>query len=211
MLDRVRSILKAESDAISSLVIAGDVEAAIKSIVACQGKLFTTGIGKAGYVAKKAASTFCTTGTPSVFLHPGDASHGDVGVVSSGDVLLAFSNSGRTREVIETAEFCKRLHVDAVIGMCSSKGSPLGELSDIVLELGDIKEPCPLGFTPSASTTAMIALSDALALTVMEERGFSAEDFALRHHGGYLRRKKPSQGFFDRLDCCSWQLSMSVF
>ena len=189
MKDRVREILQAEARAIEEIPLSDTIEQAISKILACKGKLFTTGIGKAGYVARKAASTFCTTGTPSVFIHPGDASHGDIGVVSGEDVLLAYSNSGKTREVIETTRFCKHLGIASVISICASADSPLGQYSDIVLELGEITEPCPLGLTPTASTSAMIALSDAMALVLMEELSFSAADFAARHHGGYLGEK----------------------
>ncbi len=186
---RVREILESEAAAIRSIPLDTSVAMAVAMLRACTGKVFMTGIGKAGYVARKAASTFSTTGTPSVFLHPGDAPHGDVGVVHTGDLLIAFSNSGQTREVIETIHFCRALGASGVISITASKVSPVGELSDCVLEIGAIKEPCPLALTPTASTTAMIALTDALALTVMEARGFSREDFALRHHGGYLGKK----------------------
>ncbi|MDD2942259.1 MAG: SIS domain-containing protein [bacterium] len=186
MLERVKQILISEARAIENIPVTENIEKAVRAMLNCKGKVFTTGIGKAGYVAKKTASTLSTTGTPSVFLHPGDAPHGDVGVVCRGDLLLTYSNSGRTREVIETVHHAKHLGVDCVISITASAASPLGELSDIVLEIGEIEEPCPLGLTPTASTSAMIALSDALALTVMSERGFSKEDFAVRHHGGYL-------------------------
>jgi len=189
MIERVRKILTAEAEAISKLPLGNSVTGAIRLILNCKGKVFTTGIGKAGYVAKKAASTFSTTGTPAVFLHPGDAPHGDVGVVTSGDVLLTFSNSGKTREVIETVHFCRHLGVSGVISIACSGETPLGKESDYTLELGTIHEPCPLGLTPSASTAAMAALADALALVVMEERGFTKQDFAVRHHGGYLGKK----------------------
>jgi arabinose-5-phosphate isomerase len=189
MIERVRNILKAEADAISAIPLGAAVEQAVQALLSCKGKVFTTGIGKAGYVAKKAASTFSTTGTPSAFIHPGDAPHGDIGVVADGDVLIGYSNSGKTREIIETVHLCRKLGAAKVISVISTKDSPLGNESDIVLEIGPIIEPCPLGFTPSASTTAMMALSDALALVVMEQRGFSKEDFAVRHHGGYLGRK----------------------
>lgn len=189
MIERFRKILMAEAEAIIALPVGKETERAIRVLLTCRGKVFTTGIGKAGYVAKKAASTFSTTGTPAVYLHPGDAPHGDVGVVTEGDVLLTFSNSGKTREVIETVHFCRHLGVETVISIAASAQSPLGLESDIVLELGHIIEPCPLGLTPSASTTAMVAISDALALTVMEQRGFKKEDFAVRHHGGYLGKK----------------------
>ena len=187
--DRIRKILEAEAQAIRDIPINQTAEHAVHAILRCKGKVFTTGIGKAGYVARKAASTFSTTGTPSVFLHPGDAAHGDVGVVSKDDIVIAVSNSGKTREVLETAHFCRRLSVGSIITVCASRTSPLAEQSDIVLEIGEIKEPCPLGFTPTSSTTAMTALLDALALTVMETRGFSKEDFSVRHHGGYLGEK----------------------
>lgn len=188
-LEKVRQILNAEAEAISGIPLSESVEEAIDTLYNCKGKVFTTGIGKAGYIAKKAASTFCTTGTPSIFIHPGDASHGDVGVVQNGDVLIAYSNSGKTGEVLNLIDFCRHLGISSVISICSTKNSPMGEKSDIVLELGSIKEPCPLGLTPSASTAAMAAISDALALTIMEKLNFSASDFAARHHGGYLGEK----------------------
>lgn len=189
VIDRVRQVLSSEAEAINRIPLGESVTAVVDVFLRCKGKVFTTGMGKAGYVAKKVASTLSTTGTPAVFLHPGDASHGDVGVVTKGDVLFAFSNSGKTREVLETVHFCRHLGIEAVIGVTAEKNSPLGQESDFVLELGHIVEPCPLGFTPTASCAAMIALSDALALTVMEERGFTKEDFAARHHGGYLGKK----------------------
>jgi len=189
VLERVKKILLSEAEAIASVPLTSAIEDAITAIVRCRGKVFTTGIGKAGYVARKAASTFSTTGTPSVFLHPADASHGDVGVVSHGDILLGFSNSGKTREVLETVRFCRHLGVASVISVTAVSDSPLANESDIVLEIGAIKEPCPFGLTPTASTSAMVALADALALTAMEERGFTKEDFAARHHGGYLGQR----------------------
>ena len=189
MIERFRKILEAEASAIQAIPVSASALHAVKTLLDCRGKVFTTGIGKAGYVAKKAASTLSTTGTPSVFLHPVDAPHGDVGVVQKGDVLLAFSNSGQTREVIETVHFCRHLGISAVIAVTASAKTPLGDESDIVLEIGRIEEPCPFNLTPTASTTAMAAIVDALALTVMEERGFTREDFAVRHHGGYLGKK----------------------
>ena len=185
----VQQILNAEADAIRAIAVTPAIEQAVTLIGKCRGKLFTTGIGKAGYVAQKAASTFCTTGTPSVFIHPADASHGDVGVAAEGDILLTFSNSGRTREVIETVHFCRHLNVKSVISICAAKDTPLGVESDVVIELGHIKEACPLGLTPSSSAVAMIAIADALALAAMTERGFTKEDWAVRHHGGYLGKK----------------------
>lgn len=184
--DRAQKIINQEITALQSLVFGSDFEEAISHLIGLNGKLITTGIGKAGYIARKAASTFCTTGTPAVFLHPGDASHGDLGLLTKTDFLVAFSNSGKNREVLETAHFARTLNIGKIISITSSKDSPLGEISDVVLQLGKLQEACPLGFTPTSSTTAMLAISDALAIVLMEERGFSKEDFAIRHHGGYL-------------------------
>lgn len=189
ILKRFQLVLDAEAEAIRKIPVNDSAIAAVTALLDCRGKVFTTGIGKAGYIARKAASTFSTTGSPAAFLHPADASHGDVGAVTRGDVLLAFSNSGETREVIETVKFCRALGVETVIAITSHGRSTMGELSDIVLEIGVVTEPCPLELTPTASTTAMIALTDALALTVMEQRGFTKHDFAVRHHGGYLGAK----------------------
>jgi len=187
--DRIKKYLQSEAQAIQAIPLNDSVEKAAKIILGCKGKLFTTGIGKAGYIARKAASTFSTTGTPSVFLHPAESSHGDAGVVSKDDVVLAYSNSGKTREVIETVLFSKALGAQAVIAISSQADTPLGKESDLVLEIGLIEEACPYGLTPTSSTAAMIALSDALALVVMEDRGFTRQDWAERHHGGYLGQK----------------------
>lgn len=189
MINTFRKILDAEAEAIKAIPLGESVNKAVAVLLQCKGKVFTTGIGKAGYIAQKTSSTLSTTGTPSVFLHPGDAPHGDVGVVTKGDILIAFSNSGRTREVLETVHFCRKLGVDQIISITSLENNPLAEESDIVLTIGAIKEPCPLGLTPTASAIAMIALTDALALAVMEKRGFTKEDFSIRHHGGYLGKK----------------------
>jgi arabinose-5-phosphate isomerase len=192
-IDFVKGVLAAEACAITSLPLTGVAEA-IETLVCCTGRVFTTGIGKAGYIARKAASTFCTTGTPAIFLHPGDASHGDVGAVRPGDVLISLSNSGKNREVIELLHFCRRLGLASSIAITASRTSPLAEESDVVIELGSIKEACPLGLTPTASAAAMLAICDALALSVMQEKQFTKEDFALRHHGGYLGKVSREEG-----------------
>jgi len=184
--DKANQIIQSEIEALQSLQIDSSFENAVKSLLSLNGKIITTGIGKAGYIARKAASTFCTTGSPAVFLHPGDASHGDVGILGEYDAIIAFSNSGKNREVLETVSFGKKLGAGPIIAITSSRESPLAELSDHVIALGALKEACPLGFTPSSSTTAMLALADALALVLMEEKGFDKAAFSLRHHGGYL-------------------------
>lgn len=192
MINLAKQILKAEAEAILGLNIDNTFSEAVNELLNCKGKVITTGLGKAGYLARKAASTFSTTGTPSIYLHPADASHGDVGVISSEDVLIALSNSGATREVIETVYFCKSLGAKKVICITGKTDSKLAELSDLTLNIGQIKEPCPLGMTPSASAMAMLALCDVLALVTMEQRGFTKKDFAMRHHGGYLGEKSRS-------------------
>ena len=186
MLEFVKNTLKLEAEAILSIPLVQAVEEAVGILARLEGKLFCTGIGKAGYVARKASSTFSTTGTPSCFLHPGDASHGDIGVVSKRDALMAFSNSGQTREVLETIDFCRKFGISAIVAISSSRNSPMGEICDCTVEIGKVDEACPLGFTPTCSTTAMVAIADALALAAMKAKNFSKEDFALRHHGGYL-------------------------
>ncbi|HBE04107.1 MAG TPA: capsule biosynthesis protein, partial [Spirochaetia bacterium] len=136
--------------------------------------------------AQKLAGTLSSTGTPSVFLHPGESEHGDLGVITSSDLLMVFSNSGKTREIAEMIVLARRLGLKKVIAVTSHAESPIRSLSDIILDIGPISEPCPLGLTPTASTAAMLALGDALALITMEARGFTRKDYGLRHHGGYL-------------------------
>jgi arabinose-5-phosphate isomerase len=166
-LSLIRGILDKEAEAIRNIPLTPAIEKAVELIAHCKGKVFTTGLGKAGYVAQKAASTFCTTGTPSVFLHPSDSSHGDVGAVSQGDILIAISNSGKTREILETVMLSRKLHISAIIAITSTLDTPLAREAEVALEIGIIEEPCPLGLTPSASVAAMSALLDSLALAAM--------------------------------------------
>lgn len=175
-----------EAMAICAIPVDLAYEKAVAAVVNCSGKVFTTGIGKAGYIARKAASTFSTTGASSVFIHPGDASHGDIGVLSASDIIVAFSNSGKTREVLETVSFAKRLDISCVISITSDSNSPLAKNSDIFLNTGHVEEACPFGLTPTASTAVMAAIADSIAIVSMEVRGFTRKDFALRHHGGYI-------------------------
>lgn len=163
-------------------------ERAARLIVDCTGSLLTSGIGKAGHVARKLAATFASTGTPSHFLSPADAVHGDLGSVRKGDVLLILSSSGESDEILRLLNLVKKLD-HPVIAMTSTPANSLGKFADVVLSMGKIEEACPLGLAPSASTTAMLALGDALALSVMQLRHFTAEDFALFHPAGQLGRK----------------------
>ena len=187
--ERVRQILAAEADAISSITVDESFERALDALYDCKGKVVATGMGKAGLVARKFATTMCSTGTPAVFVHPGEAAHGDLGLIAEGDCIVAYSTSGKTREVMELLEFSRHLSAGTIIGITSHADSDLRDLSDIVLDMGEIVEPCPLGLTPSASTVVMHAIGDALTLVLMERKKVTKHDYGLRHHGGYLGRR----------------------
>jgi len=185
---RMRAVLDAEADAIRAIDVSDNFVRAVEVMKACEGKIITTGIGKAGHIAHKFAATLCSTATPAVFVHPAEAAHGDLGLVDTHDVMIAFSTSGKSREVLEILELARHLGVATVIGVTSHPDSELRKLSDFVLDMGEIEEPCPLGLTPSASMAVMLAITDALALALLEHKGVTREDYGLRHHGGYLGR-----------------------
>jgi len=188
--EKGREILRMEAAAVLSLVerIGPEFDAAIETLVACKGHLVVTGMGKAGLVGQKISASFASTGTPSIFLHPAEAYHGDLGRVLAADVVLAISNSGETEEVARLLPPIRQIGAK-VVAITASKASTLGRNSDIVIELGRIEEACPLRLAPSATTTAILALGDALALCVMEARGFDKEQFSFYHPGGDLGRK----------------------
>ena len=186
--ERMQAVLQAEAAAIAAINITDDFERAVVVMQECGGKILTTGMGKAGHIAKKFAATLCSTATPADFIHPAEAAHGDLGLVGERDVMIAFSTSGKSREVIEILELSRHLGVETIIGVTSHPDSDLRDLSDFVLDMGVIEEPCPLGLTPSASMAVMLAISDALALALLEQKGVTREDYGLRHHGGYLGR-----------------------
>ena len=187
--ERIRAVLKAEAEAILAVEVTNEFVAAVETLAACSGKVLTTGIGKAGHIARKFAATLCSTATPADFIHPAEAAHGDLGLVGHNDVMVAFSTSGKSREVLEILEMVRHLGVASVIGVTSHPDSELRGLSDLVLDMGVIEEPCPLGLTPSASMAVMLAISDAIALALLEVKGVTEEDWGLRHHGGYLGRR----------------------
>lgn len=188
-LTRARQILEAEAAAVRNVPLDAEFEKAVSTILTCKGKVVTTGMGKAGAVAQKVASTLCSNGTPAAFLHPGDAAHGDLGLLAKGDVIIAFSTSGKTREVLEMLELAHHFGIDTIIGITSHPDSLIREQSNVVINMGEVVEPCHLGLTPSASSTVMLAIGDALSLVVMQQRKFTREQFGLRHHGGYLGEK----------------------
>ncbi|MEZ6036908.1 MAG: KpsF/GutQ family sugar-phosphate isomerase [Planctomycetota bacterium] len=189
-IERAREIVECEANAVRQLAEGiGDAFVAVtERILQLPGRVVTAGMGKAGFIAQKVSATLASTGTPSIFLHPAEAIHGDLGRVDKGDLVLAFSKSGETEELLVMMPHVKAVGVP-VVSITQSRASTLGRHSDLVLELGRIDEPGPHGLAPSASTTAMLALGDALALVVQEGRCFGPEEFARFHPGGDLGRR----------------------
>ena len=186
---RVRAILDSEAEAIKAVSIDASYGKAVELIETCAGKIITTGMGKAGFVAHKFAAILSSTATPAVFIHPAEAAHGDLGMLAPGDCIVAFSTSGKTREVLEFIQLSRRMNIGSVVGITSHTDSGLRELSDVTINMGVIKEPCPLGMTPTASMAVMSAIGDALALVLMEKKSVTREQYGMRHHGGYLGKK----------------------
>jgi len=164
---RISNVLKREAEAILAVPVGDSYIQAIEAMRDCPGKVLTTGMGKAGHIARKFAATLCSTKTPAVYIHPGEAAHGDLGLIAQDDCIVAFSTSGKTREVIEMLELGRHLGLKTIIGITSHPDSELRTLSDILLDMGEIEEPCPLGLTPSSSIAVMLAISDALALALI--------------------------------------------
>lgn len=189
-LQLARRVLEAEAEAIAAL--GGRVDdafaAAAREIFACAGKVVLTGIGKAGLVARKISATFSSTGTTSIFLHPVEALHGDLGRVGAGDVVIALSHSGATEEIIRLIDHVKA-RGPALIAVTGTAESPLGRHADVTICYGQVQEACPLGLAPTVSTSCMLSLGDALALTVMQMRNFTPDEFAAFHPAGSLGRK----------------------
>lgn len=181
--------MRIESDGILSLIERLDENfvRAVQLLRDCRGKVVVTGLGKSGLICRKIAATLASTGTPAFFLHSGDGVHGDLGMVMKGDVILAVSNSGETDEILKLLPHFK-LHELKMIVMTGNPESSLAKTGDVVLNVG-VNEACPLGLAPTASTTAALAMGDALAVVLLEERGFKEEDFAVRHPGGILGRR----------------------
>jgi len=191
-LKRAREILLVESEAVKNIPLSENLLTAVDLLAGLKGKVVCSGIGKAGIIARKTAATFSSTGTPAVYLHPGEAQHGDLGLIDNNDILLIFSNSGKTRESVELVQLARALHSSAfkVITITAHLDSELAQMSDVALSIGKVEEACTLGMAPTSSTTAMLALGDVLCVLVMEEIGFTKEEFLKRHHGGYLGTKK---------------------
>jgi len=189
-LETAKRVLRVESEAIAGLIARLDArfEKAVELLHACKGRVVVTGLGKSGLVGRKIAATFASTGTPALFLHAGEALHGDLGMLAAGDVLLAISSSGETGELLELLESVKRLDVP-LIALTANPKSTLAGASSIVLDIAVKEEACSLNLAPTASTAAAMAMGDALAISLLERRGFNEEDFAALHPGGRLGNK----------------------
>lgn len=184
------AVIDAEVEAINALKSRLDDEfrQSCETILACKGRVIVSGMGKSGHISNKIAATLASTGTPAFFVHPGEALHGDLGMITGDDVVIAISNSGNTDEVITLAGLVKRLGA-SVIGMSSDNQSPLAKIADHHLNISVEKEACPMGLAPTSSTTVTLVLGDALAVALLEARGFTAEDFARSHPGGRLGKR----------------------
>lgn len=190
ILERARRVLEIEAEAVASLVprLGEEFIRAVEILYECEGRVVLTGMGKSGFVAKKIAATLTSTGTPALYLHPAEGLHGDLGMVLRGDVVVAVSNSGNTTEIMEIVPALKRFGV-RLISLVGNLQSALAKESDVAIDVGVKEEACSLNLTPTASTTAALAMGDALAVALLEKRGFKVEDFATIHPGGRLGRR----------------------
>lgn len=191
MKESIKDILQQEAQAVMNIPITDGFEKAVKLIVEQvhnkKGKLITSGMGKAGQIALNIATTFCSTGTPAIFLHPSEAQHGDLGVLQANDIFLLISNSGKTREIVELVSLARKLNKDIkIVVITGNADSPLAKEADVCLSTGNPKEVCPLGMTPTTSTTAMTVIGDIIVVQTMKTIRFSIEEYSKRHHGGYL-------------------------
>jgi arabinose-5-phosphate isomerase len=185
-----RRALEIERDALSALVgrIDANFAAACSVLLGCKGRVVVTGMGKSGHIGSKIAATLASTGTPAFFVHPGEASHGDLGMITREDVVLAMSNSGETAEILTLLPLLKRMRVP-LVAMTGKPASTLARSADVHLDVSVALEACPLNLAPTASTTATLAMGDALAVALLDARGFKPEDFAMSHPGGALGRR----------------------
>lgn len=190
ILERARQVIKIEAEAVAALIprLGENFVRAVHILYECKGRVVLTGMGKSGLVAKKIATTLASTGTPALYLHPAEGVHGDLGMIVRGDVVVAVSNSGDTAEIVEILPALKRFGVK-LIALVGNPHSLLAEESDVALDVGVHEEACPLNLTPTASTTAALAMGDALAVALLEKRGFKVEDFADLHPAGKLGRR----------------------
>ena len=194
MTESIKELLQKEAQAVLNIPVTDAYEKAVALIVEQihwkRGKLVTSGMGKAGQIAMNIATTFCSTGVPSVFLHPSEAQHGDLGILQENDLLLLISNSGKTREIVELTRLAHILNPTLkFMVITGNPNSPLANQWDVCLSTGKPDEVCTLGMTPTTSTTAMTVIGDILVVQTMKETHFSMEEYSKRHHGGYLGEK----------------------
>lgn len=187
LLDMAKDVFDIEGNAVLELKyrLNGNFTKAIEILYSCKGKIIVTGMGKSGLIGRKIAATLCSTGTPAVFLHPAESIHGDSGIITKSDVVIAISNSGETNELLNLLPLIKRFGVP-VVGLTGAINSTLADKSDVVLDISVEKEACPLNKAPTASTTVTLAMGDAIAVCLLKKRGFSADDFLMFHPGGAL-------------------------
>ena len=198
MKDTIKRVIEREAQAIKNIPVSSSFQKATELIYERvhlnNGKLVASGMGKAGQIAANIATTFSSTGTPAVFLHPSDSQHGDLGIVQKNDVLLLISNSGKTREIIELVELANNLFKNLpLIVISSNPEGILAKNANVFIFTGNPEEVCPLGLSPTTSTTVMTVIGDALVVSMMEKIGFTSDDYAKRHHGGYLGDKSRMQ------------------
>lgn len=197
-IEDIRNILHSEANAILNIPVGDHFEKAVALIVEHVhqrgAKLVTSGMGKAGQIAMNIATTFCSTGIPAVFLHPSEAQHGDLGILQEGDLMLLVSNSGRTREILELIDLVENFRPNTpLIVITGNQESLLAQRADVCLYTGGASEVCPLGLTPTTSTTLMTVIGDILVVTTMKATQFDARKYAMRHHGGYLGQQSRKQ------------------
>ena len=200
MKNSIKELLRLEVEAIQNIPVNDSFENAVDIIKnhvhssEKNGKVVLSGMGKAGQIALNISTTLSSTGTPSVYLHPSEAQHGDLGILCKDDVLILLSNSGKTREILELIMLSRILHPDVkVISITGKTNSPLAENSDVVLHTGDSEEICQLGLTPTISTTLMTVIGDMIVVELMKKIGFTKKEYSKRHHSGYLGQKSKEQ------------------
>lgn len=199
MTKDIQAVFNAEAEAIKKIPTSPDYESIVELLYSQVhlkgGKIIISGMGKAGQVANNIATTFSSTGSPAIFLHPSEAQHGDLGVIRENDVLLVLSNSGKTREILELVQLTHNLHTDIpVVLITGNADGELPKMANFTLYTGRPNEVCPLGLTPTTSTTVMTVIGDALMVLLMKKIDFKAPDYAKRHHGGYLGEKSRNKG-----------------
>ena len=196
--ESIKDILRREAEAVLNIPVTDAFNQAVELLFSNvhnrNGKIIMSGMGKAGQIAVNMATTFCSTGSPAIILHPAAAPHGDLGVIQPNDILVLISNSGKTREIVEIVQLAKNLYEQLpIIVITGNPDSQLAQVANVVLATGNPKEVCALGLTPTTSTTVMTVIGDILVVSLMKKIGFTSQDYAKRHHGGYLGNKSRQQ------------------